>query len=144
SVWGGSAIAGPALGGALAAYPSWHWIFLTNLPLDANSISLIYLYLRARKPKIINKIKYLNGASMLVTTALLMYGLLQCGQAWPWLSFPSLCIGMLCVVLLGITIRLESRNPEPILPKWVWENRVLLGTNLALVGMGMTMMVPSL
>ena len=144
SVWGVSAIAGPALGGAFAAYLSWHWIFLINLPLGAISITLIYLFLRERKPKIIHKIKFSGAASLLVTTALLMYGLLQGGQAWPWLSFPSLCIGMLCVVLLGVTIRLESRNPEPILPKWIWENRVLLGTNLALVGMGMTMMVPSM
>lgn len=144
SVWGVSAIAGPALGGAFAAYLSWHWIFLINLPLGAVSITLIYLFLHERKPKILRKIKFAGAAGMLGTSALLMYGLLQGGQAWPWLSFNSLSIFMLSVGLIFVTIRLESKNPEPVMPRWIWKNRILLGTNLALVGMGITMMVPSM
>lgn len=144
SVWGVSAVAGPALGGAFAEYLSWHWIFLINLPLGAVSITLIYFFLRERKPKIIHKIRFSSAVSILATMALLMYGLLQGGQAWPWLSFQSFGITVLCVVLLLVTMRLERTNPEPIMPRWIWKNRVLLGTNLALVGMGMTMMVPSM
>src|SRR5690606_6506532 len=30
------------------------------------------------------------------------------------------------------------------MPKWIWKNRSLMGTNLALVGMGITMMAPSM
>jgi MFS family permease len=33
SVWGISAVFGPTLGGSLAQYASWRWIFLINLPL---------------------------------------------------------------------------------------------------------------
>lgn len=144
SVWGVSAIAGPALGGAFAAYLSWHWIFLINLPLGAVSITLIYLFLHEQKPKVLRKINFASAGFMLGTTALLMYGLLQGGQAWPWLSLNSLAIFVLSVVLMFITVRLERDNPESVMPRWIWKNRVLLGTNLALVGMGITMMVPSM
>src|SRR5690625_4480288 len=41
SVWGFSAIIGPALGGAFAEYASWRWIFLVNIPVGAISIFLI-------------------------------------------------------------------------------------------------------
>src|SRR5690606_38857088 len=85
SVWGVSAIAGPALGGTFAEYLSWHWIFLINLPLGALSIVLIYLFLHEHKPKVVHKIKISSAAFMLISSAVLMYGLLQGGQAWPWL-----------------------------------------------------------
>lgn len=144
SVWGVSAIAGPALGGAFAEYLSWHWIFLINLPLGVLSITLIYLFLNEQKPKTLHKIKFTGAAFMLITSALLMYGLLQGGHAWPWLSLTSLGIFALSAVLIFITIRVEKDNPEPVMPRWIWKNRVLLGTNLALVGMGITMMAPSM
>ena len=46
SVWGVSAVLGPALGGSLAQYASWRWIFLINLPLGAAAIILIARYLQ--------------------------------------------------------------------------------------------------
>ncbi|MGO3267059.1 MAG: MFS transporter, partial [Sphingobacteriaceae bacterium] len=144
SVWGVSAIAGPALGGAFAEYLSWHWIFLINLPLGAVSIGLIYVFLHEQKPRIIHKIKFMGAASMLLSSALLMFGLLQGGQAWPWMSWNSLTVFGLAILSIVITIRLEGANPEPVMPQWIWKNRVLLGTNIALVGMGMTMMAPSM
>ena len=144
SVWGVSAIAGPALGGAFAEYLSWHWIFLINLPLGALSIVLIHLFLNEQKPKILHKIRISGAAFMLISSAVLMYGLLQGGQAWPWFSWNSLAIFALSAVFVFITIRLESNNPEPVMPRWIWDNRVLLGTNRALVGMGVTMMAPSM
>lgn len=144
SVWGVSAIAGPALGGAFAEYLSWHWIFLINLPLGALSIVLIYLFLHEQKPKVLHRIKVSGAAFMLISAAVLMYGLLQGGQAWPWFSWNSLAVFALSAVLIYITVRLESNNPEPVMPRWIWNNRILLGTNLALVGMGITMMAPSM
>ncbi|MBS1946023.1 MAG: MFS transporter, partial [Bacteroidetes bacterium] len=33
SVWGISAVVGPALGGALVEYFNWRWIFLINVPI---------------------------------------------------------------------------------------------------------------
>ena len=45
SVWGISAVIGPALGGSLAQYASWRWIFLINLPVGAATIGLLLRYL---------------------------------------------------------------------------------------------------
>lgn len=144
SVWGVSAIAGPALGGVFAEYLSWHWIFLINLPLGAVSIGLIYVFLHEQKPKIRHKIKFMGAAFMLLSSALLMFGLLQGGQAWSWTSWKSLIIFGLAIVLIFVTVRVERDNPEPVMPRWIWKNRILIGTNLALVGMGLTMMAPSM
>ncbi|HOO10708.1 MAG TPA: MFS transporter, partial [Cyclobacteriaceae bacterium] len=40
SVWGVSAILGPALGGALADYASWRCIFFINVPVGIGSVVL--------------------------------------------------------------------------------------------------------
>ena len=144
SVWGVSAIAGPALGGAFAEYASWHWIFLIKLPVGIISITLLYLFLHEKKPHIPHKLKFTGAALMLISSALLMFGLLQGGQSWPWLSVNSMLVFTLSAILIFITVRVESNNPEPVMPAWIWKNRVLIGANLTMAGMGATMMAPSM
>ncbi|MFJ8110272.1 MFS transporter [Streptomyces sp. NPDC096132] len=45
TVWAVSAVAGPGLGGVLAAYADWRWIFLVNLPIGAVALWLIVRHL---------------------------------------------------------------------------------------------------
>lgn len=45
TVWALSAVAGPGLGGLLATYADWRWIFLVNLPVGAVALWLIVRHL---------------------------------------------------------------------------------------------------
>jgi multidrug resistance protein len=45
TVWAVSAVAGPGVGGVLAAYADWRWIFLINLPIGAVALWLIVRHL---------------------------------------------------------------------------------------------------
>src|ERR1044072_7325606 len=45
TVWALSAVAGPLLGGLLAGYADWRWVFLVNLPVGALALRLLVRHL---------------------------------------------------------------------------------------------------
>lgn len=144
SVWGVSAILGPTLGGALADYASWRWIFLINIPIGIGSIIMISIFLNESKPLKYAKIDWLGALALLITGSFIMFGLLQGGQSWDWISYETLIFIGVSVILVLATMKIESRAESPILPRWVWRKRVLVGANLATIGMGCLTMGPNM
>ena len=144
SVWGMAAILGPALGGAFAEYASWRWIFLINLPIGIASIALIAIFVNEKAPHHRHKIDWAGAFFMLITGTIIMYGLLEGGQSWPWLSYHSLFLFTTAALFIYITMKVEKKSPEPIMPAWIWKNKILLGSNLAMIGMGIMMMAPNM
>src|SRR3546814_15856087 len=71
-----------------------------------------------------------------------VFGLLQGGNAWGWSSGPSLLTFSLVLLLIIATVVRERMAAEPIMPGWVWRHRVMLGSNLGVIGMGLVMMAP--
>lgn len=142
SIWGISAIAGPALGGALTAYVSWRWIFLINIPVGIISIFFLIIFFKENVTTKKAEIDYIGSTLILVTLGLLIVYLLESGQSWPWLSVPGIAIPLIIFFLIVLILFVERKAGDPVLPPWLWKNKTFAFTSLAMVGMGIIMMGP--
>ncbi|MGP4046544.1 MFS transporter [Streptomyces sp. 2A115] len=147
TVWATSAVAGPALGGVLAAYADWRWIFLINLPLGAVALWLLIRHLheprREPGPRPRPRVDWAGALTVFACGGLLLLALVQGGVAWPWLSLPSMALFCTGLALIGALVLIERRAAEPIIPGWVWRRRTIAAVNLALGALGLLMVAPT-
>jgi len=114
SVWGISAVFGPTLGGPLAQYASWRWIFLINLPLGAAAITLIARYLHEQVSRTRHQIDVAGAVTILLAAGALIFGLLQGGVAWAWWSRPSIAVFAVAALATAAAVIAERRAAEPV------------------------------
>ncbi|MET9434774.1 MFS transporter [Streptomyces sp. NPDC006551] len=154
SVWATASVAGPAAGGLLAGYADWRWIFLINLPVGLVALWLIARFLveprrpgagaarggsAAERPAV----DWAGALTIFATGVLLLTALVQGGVAWPWTSAPSLGLFGGALALAGVTVLVERRAAEPIIPGWIWRRRTIAAVNLALGALGLLMVAPT-
>ncbi|KAF3465841.1 MFS transporter [Streptomyces sp. Tu 3180] len=145
TVWAVSAVAGPGIGGLLATYADWRWIFLVNLPVGAVALWLIVRHLRepARESPARARVDWAGALAIFACGGVLLTALVQGGVAWPWLSAPSLALTATGLALLAVVILVERRAADPIIPGWVWRRRTIAAVNLALGALGLLMVAPA-
>ncbi|MFJ8696503.1 MFS transporter [Streptomyces roseolilacinus] len=145
-VWAASAVAGPAVGGLLTTYADWRWIFLVNLPVGGLALWLVARYLvepRRTGPQGRARVDWPGALLVFAAGAVVLTALVQGGVAWPWLSAPSLGLLGAGALLVALTVLVERRAAEPIVPGWVWRRRTIAAVNLALGALGLLMVAPS-
>jgi EmrB/QacA subfamily drug resistance transporter len=137
SVWGISAIIGPAIGGLLVQYASWHWIFYINMPLGAAALWQVQSYLHEHVEHRRHRIDFQGSALLLAGMVLVILDLLEGGVGWPWVSAPSLMVMAAGILALAGFVVVELRAVEPVLPLWVFQDRFLVGANLGSMMVGL-------
>lgn len=148
SVWGMSAVIGPALGGVFSEHLSWRWIFLVNIPLCLLAGWMLWRRFHETVTRVPRTVDYAGAATLTAGSALLILGLLEGGQAWAWTSPVSVAVLTIGVLSLVAFVLVERRAAEPVLPLWVLRRRILVATSLVslLVGavlLGLTTYVPT-
>ncbi|MBO1336562.1 MFS transporter [Streptomyces sp. VRA16 Mangrove soil] len=162
TVWATSSVLGPALGGLLASYAGWRWIFLINLPIGVIALFLVVRHLhepaRGRGPR--PRIDWAGALAVFAAGGVLLTWLVQGGVAWAWGSATSIAVLCTGVALIGAVFLIERRAERkaseatssegrwretggPILPGWVWRRRTIAAVNLGLGAMGLLMVAPT-
>jgi EmrB/QacA subfamily drug resistance transporter len=140
SVFGVSAIIGPALGAFIVEHVTWALVFWVNLPIGAASIAMFAVYLPERIERRQHRIDYLGAVLLIVGIGAPMLALVQ-ARSLDASSIASL-VGLGLATLLALFVH-EARAPEPMVPFRLWRNRVVALANFGIFGTGSTMMAVS-
>jgi multidrug resistance protein len=136
SVWAIASVVGPALGGIFSQFTSWRWIFWVNLPLCLLAGWALIRFYHERVERRRHRIDYAGAALLTVGLTALILGLLEGGNAWAWLSLPSLVsfgIGVAALVGFGMV---ERRASEPVLDLAILRRPLILTTTALSLGVG--------
>ncbi|MGM0844415.1 MAG: MDR family MFS transporter [Bacillota bacterium] len=130
SVWGISAVSGPAIGGLLVEHVSWHYVFWINIPLGVMSITALWLFLHEDVKKEKHQIDYLGAVLLTVAISTLMFILVEGGVHIPWNS--PVAIGLLAAAILFFILFIlqERRATEPMMPFSIWKERSIFIANI--------------
>jgi len=121
-------VGGPAVGGLVLAYASWHYIFLLSVPFGLIAFIMAAIWLRSpipRKP----------GASLAFKSSVLFTAAVAClimflsggivGRAWFGLAF---------LVLVIFLVIVERREKQPLFERSLLKNkRFILGNSIAIL-----------
>ncbi len=130
SVWGISAITGPAVGGLLVQYASWHYVFWINVPLGILSLVGLWLFLHENIEKKKHQIDYFGAVLLTIAVSSVMYVLVEGGGRWSWGSWQVMILLILTLLaLIGFVLQ-ESKAAEPVMPFSIWKERSIFIANI--------------
>ncbi|RSK29304.1 MFS transporter [Bacillus sp. HMF5848] len=136
SVWGISAITGPALGGLIVEYLSWHYVFWINIPLGILAIMGIVLFLHEDITKKKHIIDYQGAVLLLISISTLMFVLVEGGVHYEWTSWQIITLSIVCLTATVLFFFQEKRAYEPMLPLDIWNNRSIVIANITALTTG--------
>lgn len=140
SVWGVSAVVGPAAGGFLVQYAGWPWVFYINLPIGLLAMAGIALLLKEPSRQGRVSIDYAGTFWMVVAVSALLVQLGQGGRSWPWPSAETGALLLTAALAGWLFVRQERRAADPLLPLDLVNQPILRAGNCGgLVG-GMVLM----
>jgi len=130
SVWGISAILGPATGGLLVQYVSWKYVFWINVPVGLLSLVGLWGCLHENVSKKKHEIDYFGACLLMIGISSLMFVLVEGGSRFPWGSLPIMFLISLAVMgFIGLYFQ-EKRASEPVMPFSIWKDRSILVANM--------------
>ena len=124
---GGAALAfGPGLGGIIAEYLSWHWIFFINIPIGIIGI-LGALFVIPKVEHISREKKPFDfaGAFLLAATLLVFLAGLEIANTEGW-SIPVIILLAATPILGFIFLRCEMKHADPVLPANILKNKIVI------------------
>lgn len=136
TVWGVSAIIGPAAGAFIVQHLPWAFIFWINVPLGFIAMALVAFFLVDHKRAPGHRLDLVGVTLLTVATATLILALLQADRLGWWTPLP------VAVALVAGTLffRHERHSASPLLPIVLWRQRAVAASTAGSFLVGTLMM----
>lgn len=137
-------IGGPLLGGVVTDALGWRWNFYVALPIAIVAIIVLQKTLHV-PPRVAGKIKvdYLGTSLLIGGTSLLLVWVSLAGGDFAWGSATSILMVSAAVVLLALTVLVESKVAEPIIPLTLFRSKTFTLSVVASISVGVAMFASS-
>lgn len=130
SVWGISAVTGPAIGGVLVATIGWEYVFWVNIPLGILALLGVLIFLVEPAKKKNPSIDYLGAALLTAALSGFLYWLVEGGLGFDWISVRSAVLVAGSIGFFTLFVFVERRAKDPMMPFGIWKNKSILYANL--------------
>lgn len=125
-VFGISSVIGPTLGGYITDNLSWHWVFFINIPLGVLIIVLFVLFFpHVRPDQLKHRVDYAGVVALILSVVPAMLALSWGGVDYPWVSVPIIGMLVFSLVMCIVFLIIEKRSSEPLIPLWLFRNRIV-------------------
>lgn len=136
-------VSGPLLGGLITDHMGWRWTFFVCVPLAVIALGLIQWKLELPTIRRANvRIDYLGALLLSIAAALPMLWVTFAGSSYGWLSWETAAFGIAFLIAASLTVMVELRVPEPMLPLRVLNNRTTILMIIASLAVGVAMFGP--
>ena len=130
SIWGISAVLGPAIGGGIVYYFSWEYVFWVNIPLGILAMIGIGVFLQEPEREKEVSIDYKGATLLTVSLSAILFWLVEGGQSFGRLSLSSIALLLVGFGLFTLFVIVERTAKDPLMPFSIWKNPVILYANL--------------
>jgi EmrB/QacA subfamily drug resistance transporter len=139
AIFGVTAIAGPLLGGLFTDHLGWQWCFWINVPIGVIAFVIAWKFLTLPRKHSRARVDWLGVLLLSAATTCLILLTDWGGKQYAWDS--AVILGMIAAVVVAVAlfVVVELRAEQPIIPMYLFRNRVFVtATAIGLVlGLGM-------
>ncbi|MGB6244390.1 MDR family MFS transporter [Gordonia sp. (in: high G+C Gram-positive bacteria)] len=136
-------VSGPLLGGIITDHLGWRWTFFVCVPLAV--VALVLIQWKLHLPTVRTgkaRIDYLGSVLLSIAAALPMLWVTFAGDSYAWLSWQTAAFGIAFLIAAALTVIVELRVPEPMLPLRLLGNRTTVLMIVASIAVGVAMFGP--
>src|SRR6266567_3711777 len=137
--FGLASIVGPAAGGFITQYYSWRWLFFVNIPFAALTLLVVAFYMHVPNERRRHRIDVMGSITLSLGVSAVLLATVWGGSQFAWDSWQIIGLYSAGAVLLIAFAWFETRADEPVLPLHLWKSSIFTFSNIASIGVAMTM-----
>src|SRR5207248_1207619 len=118
---------------------TWRWLFFVNLPIAVLTLVVIWFFMHVPNERRPHRIDVWGSVTLSLGIAGTLLATVWGGVQYSWSSWQIIGLYAASAVLLAAFVWIERRAAEPVLPLQLWKSSIFTFSNIASVGVAMSM-----